>query len=145
MAEPSANRIRVVLRWIQIMDNLEPFYKERGEFRFRSRVSTALGTQETRFPEEGHYEISDHPSWNKVNLDKVLYEGEVDGEQLVVELFGEELDTLSRNDHLDAYRREFTGPVSAWLGRYEPHDEGGVGRDPENMSNWRVCYDIEQI
>ena len=33
-------RIRVTLRWIKILDNLEPFYKETGEFRFRSRISS---------------------------------------------------------------------------------------------------------
>jgi hypothetical protein len=145
MAEPGAERIRIVLRWIQILDNLEPFYKERGEFRFKSRVTTGAGVHETRFPEEGHYEISDHPAWNKVNLDKVLYEGDAGGGPVVVELFGEEIDTLSRNDQLENYRREFSGPVESWLGHYEPHDEGGVSKDPEHMTNWRVCYDILRV
>jgi hypothetical protein len=30
--------IRITLRWIKILDNLEPFFKETGEFRFRSKV-----------------------------------------------------------------------------------------------------------
>jgi hypothetical protein len=144
MAEAGANRIRIVLRWIQILDNLEPFYKERGEFRFKSRVTTGPVVHETRFPEEGHYEISDHPAWNKVNLDKVLYEGAAD-DSMVIELFGEEIDTLSRNDHLDTYRREFSGSPDSWIGHYEPHDEGGVNKDPEHMTNWRVCYDIQRV
>ena len=143
MAVPGSNRIRITLHWIQILDNLEPFYKERGEFRFRFRVTTGSGTHETRFPQEGHYEISDHPSWNKVNLDKVLYEGEA-SDTLVIELDGEELDTLTANDHLDSYRREFSGGAEAWLGRYEPHDEDQGRNDPENLSNWRVCYTIER-
>jgi hypothetical protein len=29
------------------------------------------------------------------------------------------------------------------VGRYAPDDEGS--NDPENMSNWRICYDIELI
>ena len=29
-------RIRVTLRWIKILDTLKPFFKETGEFRFRS-------------------------------------------------------------------------------------------------------------
>jgi hypothetical protein len=144
MAEPGTNRIRIVLRWIQILDNLEPFFKERGEFRFKSKVTTNAGSgvHETRFPEEGYYEISDHPSWNKLNLDKVLYEGPA-GDKLVVELFGEEIDTFSANDHLDNYRREFAGAPESFIGHYEPHDEKSA--DPENLSNWRVCYDIERI
>jgi hypothetical protein len=141
MAEPGANRIRIVLRWIQILDNLEPFFKERGEFRFKAKITTnaGAGVHETQFPEEGYYEISDHPSWNKVNLDKVLFEGEV-GDKLVVELYGEELHTFSANDHLEPYRREFAGSVASFAGHYEPHDE--QSDDPENLSNWRVCYDI---
>ena len=33
-------RIRVTLKWIKILDTLEPFFKETGEFRFCSRVSS---------------------------------------------------------------------------------------------------------
>ena len=40
MSETGGARIRVTLRWLQILDNLEPFYKEKGEFRFRSVVSS---------------------------------------------------------------------------------------------------------
>lgn len=143
-------RIRVVLRWVQILDNLEPFYKDRGEFRFSTRVDSDAGDglQETRFPTEGHYEISDHPAWNKLNLDKVIFEGEV-GEKLIVEIMGEEIDLLSANDLLDHYKREFTGAPSTWVGLYGPGEDlpstaPQVGGDPENMSNWRVSYAIER-
>lgn len=145
-----AERIRVVLRWIQILDKMEPFYKDRGEFRFSSRVATDAGgsVQETRFPTEGYYEISDHPAWNKLNLDKVIFEGEVD-QKLVVELRGEEIDTLSANDQLDRYQRVFNGPPSEFLGIYGPGEDLAQGAstvegDPENMSNWRVNYIIER-
>lgn len=145
-----AERVRVVLRWVQILDTMEPFYKERGEFRFSSRVSSDGGgrVQETRFPSEGYYEISDHPAWNKLNLDKVIFEGEVE-QKLTVEVMGEEIDTMSSNDQLDHYRREFSGPPSSWVGIYGPGDDlkkipaAGSG-DPENMSNWRVSYAIER-
>ncbi|HKJ92302.1 MAG TPA: hypothetical protein VJ957_03990 [Longimicrobiales bacterium] len=145
MAE--GKRIRVTLRWLQILDNLEPAYDEEGEFRFHSRVTSRNGdiVDERQFPETGYYSIRDHPAWNKLNkLDKVLFEGEVQ-DHLVVELNGEEIDLLSANDHLEAYRREFEGPVESWAGRYEPGDEGGKETDPENMSNWRIGYDIEML
>ncbi len=145
MAE--GKRIRVTLRWLQILDNLEPAYDEVGEFRFSSRVSSRNGdvVTEVKFPEEGHYSIRDHPAWNKLSkLDKVLFEGEVT-DHLVVELFGEELDMMSANDHLEPYRREFEGPVDEWVGQYFPGDEGGKDTDPENLSNWRIGYDIEIV
>lgn len=142
MSETGGNRVRVVLRWIQIKDSKEAAWDDEGEFRFRAKVTTAGRSHELKFPEEGFWSISDHPRRNKVDkIDKVLYEGDV-GDSLVVELFGEELDQLTANDVLETYRREFTGPVNSWLGRHQPTDEGSG--DPENMSDWRVCYDIEQ-
>jgi hypothetical protein len=140
MTGEAGQRIQVVLRWIQILDKLEPFYKDTGEFVFRSKVASGGTVGEHRFPEEGFYAISDKPGWNRLEkLNKVLFDG-VPGGELVVELMGEELDQLSANDQLDHYRREFTGDPETWIGHYEPVDEGST--DPENMSNWRICYDI---
>lgn len=137
----SGHRIRVILRWIQIKDNKEAAWDDEGEFRFRSRVTTGGHATEFRFPEQGFWSISDHPRRNKVDkIDKVLFEGEP-GDTLVVELFGEELDQFSASDHLEDYRKEFTGDPSGWIGRRQPADEGRG--DPENMSDWRICYDIE--
>jgi hypothetical protein len=146
MAEQTG-RVRVILRWIQILDTMEPAWKEKGEFRFTARVSTENGgiVRESRFPEQGHYDISDHPAWNKVVMNRVLFEDAVQ-DHLLVELNGEELDTFSRNDQLDAYRREFRGNPSSWFGWYGPGDDTSAEinpADPENMSNWRVAYVIE--
>jgi hypothetical protein len=141
MSENGGNRIRVTLRWIQIKDNKEAMWDDEGEFRFRSKITTAGKVEEIEFPEQGYWAISDHPRRNKVDkIDKVLYEGDA-GDTLLVELFGVELDQMSANDHLQDYRREYTGATSAWLGRHQPTDEGTS--DPENMVDWRVCYDIE--
>ena len=80
----------------------------------------------------------------KLDLDgnKVLYEGSCD-DNLIVELFGEELDDFTANDSLENYRREYSGESSTWIGRHQPTDEGT--EDPENMVDWRVCYDIEKV
>ena len=143
MSDQEGQRIQIVLRWIQILDNLEPFYKDTGEFVFRSKVESGGKVHEKKFPEQGYYSISDKPGWNRLEkLNKVLFEG-VPGESLVLELTGEELDQFTANDHLDHYRREFSGDLSAWLGHYEPVDEGSV--DPENMKTWRICYDILKV
>ena len=142
MSENGVERIRVILRWIQIKDNKEAVWDDEGEFRFRSKITTDGESHEVEFPEQGYWSISDHPRHNKVDkIDKTLYEGAV-GDSLVVELFGVELDQLTANDHLEDYRREFFGAASSWIGQHQPTDEG-TG-DPENMVDGRVCYDIEQ-
>ena len=141
MSESGGSRIRVILRWIQIKDNKEAMWDDEGEFRFRSKITTGGQAHEVEFPEQGYWSISDHPRRNKVDkIDKTLFEGDA-GETLLVELFGVELDKLTANDHLEDYRREFTGTAADWIGRHQPTDEG-TG-DPENMVDWRVCYDIE--
>lgn len=138
-----SERLKVTLRYIQILDNLEPWYKERGEFRFSARVTADGQVTESQFPKEGYYEISDHPAWNKLNLDRVLFEGAVES-QLVVELMGEELDFISANDQLDHYQRTFEGDPASWTGEYGPgeHAVDIDPNDPENMTNWRVSYTI---
>jgi hypothetical protein len=142
MSDNGGNRIRVILRWIQVTDIHEAPGDQEGEFRFRSRVATGDEANELQFPTPPSYwTFRDDPRFNKMDkIDKVLFEGEA-GDSLVVELSGEELDLLSANDQLEPYRKEFTGPVSSWLGRYQPTDEG-VG-DPENLKDWRICYDVE--
>ncbi|MFQ5538519.1 MAG: hypothetical protein ACE5GJ_13830 [Gemmatimonadota bacterium] len=142
MSENGGNRVRVILRWIQIKDNKEAAWDDEGEFRFRSKITTNGEVHEMEFPDPpAYWTISDHPLRNKVDkIDKVLFEGEA-GDSLIVELFGTELDKLSANDELEPYRREFTGPVSSWYGLHKPTDEGSD--DPENLSDWRVCYEIE--
>lgn len=143
MSDNGGGQIRVILRWIQIKDNKEAMWDDEGEFRFRSKVTTAGQSEEKEFPEQGYWSISDHPRRNKVDkIDKVLYEGEP-GDNLIVELFGVELDDLTANDHLEDYRREFSGESASWVGRHQPTDEGT--NDPENLSDWRVCYDIEMV
>ena len=138
---PESVRIRVTLRWVQILDNKEPFYKERGEFFFRARVKGNGSEQETRIPQEGQFEISDHPSWNKVNFDRVIFDGPVSG-KLEIELIGEEVDMSSPNDRLEVYQRSFTGDPASWLGEHSPHDED---EDPESLTDWRICYRIERV
>ncbi|HUP19501.1 MAG TPA: hypothetical protein VM778_06065 [Gemmatimonadota bacterium] len=135
--------VRVTLKWIQITDNLEPGRDKEGEFVFRIRVETDGGEiVETRLPEEGSWFISQKPGKNRVKLDEVVFEGEA-GSRLVVELTGEEQDRLTGSDSLETYRREFAGEPSSWVGLHGPGDEGD--EDPENLSNWRIGYEIELI
>lgn len=147
MAEQTGGRIKVTLRWIQILDKMEPAWKEKGEFRFQTRVSTAGQSREFHFPETGHYEISDHPAWNKVVMNRVIYEGPA-SDTLKIELMGEELDSFTSNDLLDHYTREFTGAPETWYGWYGPGEDVPPGvhvksTDPEMMDKWRVCYMIQ--
>ena len=144
MAEGNSERIRVILRMVQIHDDLEPAWEDEGEFRFTATVSSRNrgGIQhKTVHPsEDDHYKVSDNPAWNRLHLDKTLFEGEVD-DHLEVEIIGEELDFLSANDQLEHYHRVFEGDPSSWIGFYHPGDEGSS--DPERMSNWWVYLEIE--
>ncbi|MGH7477539.1 MAG: hypothetical protein ACRELD_14830 [Longimicrobiales bacterium] len=139
MAE-TGQRIRVYLHWLQVLDNLDPAYEERGEFAFSAKVRADGTLHEWRFPKEGHYSVSDHPAWNKLTIGDVIFEGVVQNE-LTIDLTGEEFDFLSASDHLEPYSRTFTGSPATWVGRYCPGDEGPP--DPEDLSNWRVCYEIQ--
>lgn len=140
-----ATPVRVTLRYIQILDRKD--LDDYGEFVFQFRVSAAGRTQETRIPDSGHLSLSDHAAMNKITMDRVLFEGEVaDGGSLVIEASGEELDQLSSNDQVTEYRREFTGPVSGWVGDYTPWDEGSDEQaDAEQLGDWRLSYSIERV
>lgn len=151
MPAHNGERIRVRLQWIQILDTKEPrFFKKTGNFRFRAKVSSGDAEQVTQLPEQGTWKITDNTAWNKRELDKVLFEGEA-GDELVIELFGEEIDRFSKNDPLELYRRKLTGPVDRWLGWYGPGEDipedataPTAIEDPEMMESWRVCYIIER-
>ncbi len=146
MSEQQGQKVRVTLRWIQILDKLEPAWKEKGEFQFKATVtSNNFGgvMQETQMPEQGHYAIGDKPGWNRLEkLNKVLFDGEV-VDNLTIKMTGIELDLMSADDELERYARTFEGDPASWVGHYEPADEGST--DPEAMSNWRICYDIEKL
>lgn len=136
-------RVRVVLERIQVLDDLDPFIKGKGEFRFRGRVYSRNNgglSSELRFPQQGHYSISDVPGHNIVQLDLVLFEGFVE-DHLAVELTGIEMDTFDRDDKLCPYRRVFDGPPDRWLGAYGPRDEK---IDLEDLDTWRVWYRVER-
>lgn len=140
-------RLRITLRYIEVLDRKD--LDEYGEFVFRFKTTIPERNTEhaVRLPESGHYSVSDHPSMNRLKLDKVIFEGEVaDGETLVLEATGEELDFLTPNDHLVPYRRAFTGPVAGWLGRHSPWDEGSDhAKDPEQLEDWRFSFEIENV
>ncbi|MDT8340068.1 MAG: hypothetical protein RQ751_01030 [Longimicrobiales bacterium] len=143
MSANAGKTVRVILRWIQVLDKLEPVFKEHGEFFFTTRVTSGNHTEQYRLPEEGHWEVSDHPRFNKIDkIDLIIFEGSA-GDSLTVEFEGEEIDQLSANDKLERYARTFTGNADAWAGRKRPGDEGED--DPESLPNWRVCYDVEVV
>lgn len=143
----NTSHIRVTLRYVEILDSKD--LDGTGEFVFeiKARLPERGTEQVTRIPESGHLAISDHPSMNKVTLDEVVFDGEVrDDETFILEADGTELDRMSANDKLAPYRREFTGPVSGWLGEYGPWDEGtDEARDPEHLGDWRLAYRIEAV
>lgn len=143
MSANAGKTVRVILRWIQVLDKLEPVFKDYGEFFFTTKVTSGNHMEGYRLPEEGHWEVSDHPRFNKIDkIDLIIFEGPA-GDDLKIEFDGEEIDQLSANDSLEHYERTFAGDAATWAGRQQPGDEGAD--DPENLPNWRVCYDIEVV
>jgi len=143
MSANAGKTVRVILRWVQVLDKLEVAIKDYGEFFFTARISSGGNSEEHRLPEGENtfWEISDHPRFNKIDkIDTIVFEQPA-GDSLTVEFLGEEMDKFSANDHLEPYSRSFSGDASSWAGRYRPGDEGP--EDPESLPNWRICYDIE--
>ena len=50
-----SEKIRVVLRWIQIKDNKEAAWDDEGEFRFQSKVTTQEVSHELRIADLLHF------------------------------------------------------------------------------------------
>lgn len=145
MGDQKGERIRVIFRSLQIHDAKD--IDGEGEFRFTARVTTRSGggenVTETKLPrQKKFYRIMESQAWNRLTLDETLFEGVVDGDEMEVEILGEEVDLLKKNDELEPYRRTFTGPPSSWIGSYRPGDEGAD--DPERMKSWWVFLDIEK-
>ncbi len=142
-------RIRVTLRYIEILDSKDVDTHGEFRFRFRAGVPERDDIRESRIPEEqnAHLAISEHPAMNRLSLGTVLFDGYVErGESLLVEAEGEEIDRLTPNDSLTPYRRVFSGPVEAALGEHGPWDEGGDGvNDPEQLGDWRFAYAVEAV
>ncbi|TVP46662.1 MAG: hypothetical protein EA350_06600 [Gemmatimonadales bacterium] len=144
MSTTGGMKIRVILKMIQIHDNLEAPGDDEGEFRFKCTVTTGNGAvrEETQLPrKKKFYRISDNPAWNRLVLDELLFEGEV-ADHMEVEILGEELDMLTPNDHLTPYRRIFEGDPESWIGLHQPGDEGS--NDPERMKDWWVYLQVEK-
>lgn len=143
MPNAAPERIRVILRWIQVLETHEPFFKKSGEFRFVATVSAGENGRivKSHLPEKGHLSISSSFAQNKITFDKIIWEDDV-ADFLSIQIAGEEVDLLSKNDQLPVYQRTFAGRPQSWIGWYGPGDDT-PGEDPENLKSWRVCYVIE--
>ncbi|MBC7893293.1 MAG: hypothetical protein H7Y12_13840 [Sphingobacteriaceae bacterium] len=144
--DPTVNqrgqKIRVVLEKIQILDDREPWFKGKGEFRFYAKVFSPDNggiLREAVFPSSGYFKLSDRPGSNEVQLDATLFEDWADT-ALGIEIGGVELDTFDPDDTLASYKRVFQGKPADWLANYAPT---GDPIDPQNMGGWKLWYRIE--
>lgn len=148
-AGTSPRRIRVTLRYIEILSSKDVDTYGEFRFRFRAGVPERDEVMESRIPEDehAHLSVSEHPAMNRINIGKVLFEGDVGpDERLLVEAEGEEVDRFTPNDPITPYRRIFSGPVEDALGEHGPWDEGSDGGDdPEQLDDWRFAYTIEAV
>ena len=143
MAEGSGEGIRRASEWCKSTMISSRSGRTRGNsaLPLRSRAGTVAESCEKRSipPRTGTTKSLTIPAWNRLHLDKTLFEGEVD-DHLEIEIRGEELDFL-QNDQLERYHRVFEGDPSSWIGFYHPGDEGST--DPERMSNWWIYLEVE--
>lgn len=141
----AAQHVRITVNYVEILDRKD--LDEHGEFvfEFTTAIPGRAVEQTVRIPEKGYISISDHPSMNKVTLNTVVFEGEVEeGDEMVLEGKGTELDILTANDELNPYRRDFSGPIAGWGGRYGPWDEGSKhDSDPEQLGDWRLAFTVD--
>jgi hypothetical protein len=135
-------KLRVILEKIQIDDDREPFFKGKGEFRFRSRVWTPDNggiLTERALPNKGHFKLSDRRGSNEVKLDALLFEDWVE-HTLAIQIGGVELDTFDPDDRLASFAQVFRGDPAAWFGSYAPT---GQPVDVHDMNGWKVWLRIE--
>ncbi len=144
--DPTGNqrgqKVRVVVEKIQILDDREPWFKGKGEFRFVTKVFTPDNggiLREAVFPPSGSYSLSSRPGGNEVRLDATIFEGWAET-TLGIEIGGVELDTFDPDDRLATYKRVFEGKPSDWLAHYAPT---GNPIDPQHLSGWKLWYRIE--
>jgi hypothetical protein len=135
-------RLKITLEKIQILDDQEPFFKGKGEFRFYSKVYTPDNgglIQKNTFPQNGHFSLGDKAGQNEVKFDKIIFDDFVEN-KLSVQIGGLELDTFDPDDKLCTYKRIFDGNIEDWIGNYADHD-GEM--NTENLGSWKVWYRVE--
>jgi hypothetical protein len=134
--------VRVVLEKIRITDDREPFFKGKGEFRFRARAWTpdngGILTSHV-FPDSGAFSLGDRPGSNEVAINAVLFDGWAE-DALAIEIAGIELDTFDHDDRLIPFKRIFTGDPASWYDAYAPT---GDVIDPQDPGGWQVWLRVE--
>jgi hypothetical protein len=142
------SRIRIVLEKVRILDDHEPWFKGKGEFRFTTKVTfngERCRRHVTRVPEMGVLNISDRPGRNERTLNACVFDGLVaESDRMEFAILGVEQDWLDPDDTLARYYRQFEGPPESWVGGYGPGDEP-AGSDPERLRDWQVQYRIESV
>ena len=141
-AVENGRKVRVVLEQIQIDDDLEPFFKGKGEFCFYARAWTPENggiLKEMKLPEKGHFHLSDQPGSNEVRLDTVLFDDWVES-RLTIRVGGVELDTFDPDDRLTPFTHVFRGNPSDWFGAYTPT---GEAVDAQDVGGWKLWFRVE--
>lgn len=134
-------RMKITLEKIEILDDREPFFKGKGEFRFYSKVFTPDNggiLRKRAFPDKAHFKLGDTPGENAVELNSVIFDDFV-ANALSVQIGGLELDTFDPDDKLCTYKRVFTGSPADWIGHYSAHT-GEMNM--EHIGGWKLWYSI---
>jgi hypothetical protein len=135
-------RLKVILEKLEILDDREPFFKGKGEFRFYSSVYSPDNgkiIEKHTFPESGFFSRGDTPGQNEIRLEEVIFDNFVES-ALFVQVGGLELDSFDPDDQLCTYKRLFSGKPEDWIGEHAAHS-GAIS--VENVGGWKLSYKIE--
>jgi photosystem II stability/assembly factor-like uncharacterized protein len=142
------SRIRITLEKIKITDDREPWFKGRGEFRFRADVSFNESRSRRHIslmPEKGYFKLGDWEGANEKVLDVCLFDGYVaEDDAMTLTISGVEADLFDPDDALALYRRKFPAGPETWVGSYAPDDEPAAA-DKESLPDWQLWYRIDSL
>ena len=138
----AGKQVQVILDRVRILNDMEPFFKGKGEFNFATEVvpDHDLGRRQvTRLPSTGVYKVSQKAGKNDLELGVTLFDGTVKNRSLSISISGVEVDLFDPDDELSRYYREFQGDPESWAGHYYPYDEY---LDREDVKEWALWYHI---
>lgn len=142
------SRIRVVLEKICILDNLEPWFKGRGDFQFNAWVlfnDDAYRQHTAHIPMRGVKKISAAPGRNEWAINTCVFDGFVaDSDSMTFGIRAVEKNTYDPDNRLAGFHRQFAGPPQTWAGAYAPKDEAVVS-GAKAIKDWMVWYRVESI
>jgi hypothetical protein len=138
------SRIRITLERIRVLDDHDPWLKERGEIRLGACVAFNDDPHRrhvVHLPQRGTMKVG---SGGSLEVHATLFDGYVaESDNMTLTVAPVEQDWLDADDALRVYRRHFNGPPERWVGAVGPDDDASGGG--ERLSDWMLWYRVESL